>query len=75
MKTYRLYQVDASTAERFSGNPAGVVANADGLTDSQMQMIARLGTVEVTVDVKESRPEKVRVGGRAVVVFKTELRL
>jgi PhzF family phenazine biosynthesis protein len=41
MKTYRLYQVDAFTAERFRGNPAGVVPNADGLTDSQMQMIAR----------------------------------
>ena len=41
MKTYRVYQVDAFTKERFRGNPAGVVANADGLTDSQMQAIAR----------------------------------
>lgn len=41
MKTYRVYQVDAFTRERFKGNPAGVVANADGLTDSQMQAIAR----------------------------------
>jgi PhzF family phenazine biosynthesis protein len=41
MKTYRIYQVDAFTKERFRGNPAGVVTNADGLSDSQMQAIAR----------------------------------
>ncbi|BAL83664.1 putative phenazine biosynthesis PhzC/PhzF family protein [Selenomonas ruminantium subsp. lactilytica TAM6421] len=41
MKTYRLYQVDSFTRERFHGNPAGVVPNADGLTDEQMQHIAR----------------------------------
>ncbi|NLI20587.1 MAG: PhzF family isomerase [Clostridiales bacterium] len=40
-KTYRLYQVDAFTREKFTGNPAGVITNADGLTDGQMQRIAR----------------------------------
>lgn len=25
MKTYRIYQVDAFTTDRFHGNPAGVV--------------------------------------------------
>ena len=41
MNTYRLYQVDSFTRERFHGNPAGVVPNADGLTEEQMQRIAR----------------------------------
>ena len=41
MKTYRIYQIDAFTSRRFQGNPAGVVANADGLEDRQMQAIAR----------------------------------
>ncbi len=41
MKIYRVYQIDAFTRRRFEGNPAGVVANADGLTASQMQAIAR----------------------------------
>lgn len=41
MKTYRVYQVDAFTKERFRGNPAGVVPNAEGLTEAQMQSIAR----------------------------------
>ncbi len=38
---YRLYQVDAFTKRKFSGNAAGVVPNADGLTEGQMQAIAR----------------------------------
>jgi PhzF family phenazine biosynthesis protein len=38
---YRLYQIDSFTSTRFSGNPAGVVLNADGLTTDQMQAIAR----------------------------------
>ncbi len=41
MKSYRLYQVDSFTKNKFTGNPAGVVSNADGLTDEQMQQIAR----------------------------------
>lgn len=41
MKKYRIYQIDAFTTEKFKGNPAGVVPNADGLTEEQMQAIAR----------------------------------
>lgn len=41
MKKYRIYQVDSFTKNRFHGNPAGVVPNANGLTDEQMQRIAR----------------------------------
>ncbi len=37
----QVHQVDAFTVERFTGNPAGVVLNADGLTDPQMLAIAR----------------------------------
>lgn len=40
MKRYRLYQVDAFTTEKFKGNSAGVVTNADGLNEKQMQSIA-----------------------------------
>ena len=41
MKAYRIYQVDSITKDRFHGNPAGVVPDAEGLTDEQMQRIAR----------------------------------
>jgi PhzF family phenazine biosynthesis protein len=47
MKKYRIYQIDAFTRELFRGNPAGVVPEADGLTDEQMQDVAReLGNSE-----------------------------
>ncbi len=41
MDSYKVFQVDSFTKEKFKGNPAGVVLNADGLTDIQMQEIAR----------------------------------
>jgi PhzF family phenazine biosynthesis protein len=40
-KPLTIYQVDVFTKTLFKGNPAGVVPNADGLTDEEMQAIAR----------------------------------
>ncbi|ERI91928.1 phenazine biosynthesis protein, PhzF family [Clostridiales bacterium oral taxon 876 str. F0540] len=40
-RKYNLYQIDSFTKEKFAGNPAGVITNADGLTDYEMQKIAR----------------------------------
>jgi PhzF family phenazine biosynthesis protein len=37
----RVFQVDAFTARRFSGNPAGVVLDADALPAEGMQALAR----------------------------------
>jgi PhzF family phenazine biosynthesis protein len=41
MRKYHLYQIDAFTKEKLLGNPAGVITNADGLTEPEMQRIAR----------------------------------
>ncbi|MFH7004999.1 PhzF family isomerase [Flavobacterium bizetiae] len=41
MKKLITYQIDSFTKEKFKGNPAGVVINADKLTDYEMQQIAR----------------------------------
>lgn len=41
MKKYIIYQIDAFTKTLFKGNPAGVVVNADSLSDNQMLAIAR----------------------------------
>ena len=41
MRKRIIYQIDSFTKEKFKGNPAGVVVNADGLSDYQMQQIAR----------------------------------
>jgi PhzF family phenazine biosynthesis protein len=37
----RVFQVDAFTSRRFSGNPAGVVLDADMLSSADMQALAR----------------------------------
>lgn len=41
MKKYTIYQVDSFTKKIFNGNPAGVVPQADGLTERDMLCIAR----------------------------------
>lgn len=41
MDALRVYQIDAFTTQRYQGNPAGVVVNAEGLDEAQMQLIAR----------------------------------
>lgn len=58
MRNYRLYQVDAFTRRRFAGNPAGVVSNADGLSASEMQQIAReLNNSETAFLMSSSGPD------------------
>lgn len=41
MKTLKIKHVNAFTTKPFAGNPAGVVLEAAGLTDAQMQNIGR----------------------------------
>lgn len=36
MKVVKIYQVDSFTTEKFKGNPAGVVLDADGLSEQEM---------------------------------------
>ena len=40
-KAYKVYQIDSFSDKKFLGNPAGVVYNADGLNEVDMQRIAR----------------------------------
>ena len=40
-RVLEVFQVDAFTRQQFTGNPAGVVLDADGLNDAQMLAIAR----------------------------------
>ncbi|GAB3671744.1 PhzF family phenazine biosynthesis protein [Halopiger thermotolerans] len=54
METTRIVQVDAFTDEPLSGNPAGVVPDADGLTDGQMQSIAAEMAVSETAFLRSS---------------------
>ena len=54
METIRVLQVDAFTDEPLTGNPAGVVPNADGLSERQMQSIAAEMAVSETAFLRSS---------------------
>lgn len=54
MDTVRALLVDAFTDEPLAGNAAGVVPDADGLTDNQMQAVARELAVSETAFVTDS---------------------
>src|SRR6202047_2663299 len=41
VRSIQVHQIDAFTRTPFTGNPAGVVLNADGLDEAQMLAIAR----------------------------------
>jgi PhzF family phenazine biosynthesis protein len=41
MRSVRVFQVDAFTSRRFCGNPAGVVLDADELSEADMRTLAR----------------------------------
>jgi len=52
-----LYQVDAFTRTPFTGNPAGVVLDADGMTEDQMRAVAReLNNSETAFVLRPERP-------------------
>lgn len=51
----RIYQVDAFTDRPFGGNPAGVVPEAEGLSDIEMQKIAREMNLSETAFVFDLR--------------------
>src|SRR5690606_26073872 len=54
MPTLNLLQVDAFTTRALEGNPCAVVMDADGLSDSVMQAIAREMNLSETAFVLES---------------------
>lgn len=57
MKEIDVHQVDAFTDQLFGGNPAGVVTNANALTDDEMQKVAREMNLSETAFVLEPSSE------------------
>ena len=49
---HQFYTLDVFTTERFSGNGLAIVLDADGLTDNQMQKVAREFNLSETVFVQ-----------------------
>ncbi|MCK9519259.1 MAG: PhzF family phenazine biosynthesis protein [Dehalococcoidia bacterium] len=61
MPEYQVKIVDAFTTRRYAGNPCGVVTHAEGLTDEQMQNIARELNLSETAFVLPSQRATFRV--------------
>ena len=61
MKRIRIRQVDAFTDKIFGGNPAGVVSTAKGLTDEEMQSIAKEMNLSETAFVLPSDKADFRI--------------
>lgn len=60
-RSYPVYHVDAFTDRAFGGNPAGVVLDAGGMTDAQMQLVARELKHSETAFVLPSRDADYRI--------------
>ena len=61
MRRYRIKQVDAFTDRPFGGNPAGVVIDAEDLTDSEMLSIANEMNLSETAFVLPSDKADFRI--------------
>ncbi len=61
MPAYPVRIVDAFATQRYAGNPCGVITNAEGLSDAQMQAIARELNLSETAFVLPSKVADFRV--------------
>lgn len=61
MPEYQVKIVDAFTTRRYAGNPCGVITRAEGLSDAQMQAIARELNLSETAFVLPSQTASFRV--------------
>jgi len=64
-QTRVFHTVDVFTSEPFTGNPLAIVTNADGLSDAQMQCLAREFNLPETIFIQQadgaSNTAKVRI--------------
>jgi trans-2,3-dihydro-3-hydroxyanthranilate isomerase len=71
---HRFYTLDVFTTTRFEGNPLAVFTDGDGLTDDQMQAIAREMNLSETVFVQKPTDEEALARLR-IFTTKEELKL
>ncbi|EJS69985.1 phenazine biosynthesis protein PhzF family protein [Bacillus wiedmannii] len=61
MKTIKVFHYDAFTNKPNMGNPAGVVLEADGLTEGEMQRIAEKVGFNETSFVLSSKEANIKI--------------
>lgn len=68
-RRYQMIQVDAFASKPLEGNPLAVFPNADGLTDSEMQSVAKEMNLSETTFVFRRDPATERERGIRVRIF------
>ena len=71
---HRFYTLDVFTTTRFQGNPLAVITDGDGLSDDQMQAIAREMNLSETVFVQKPTDDRALARLR-IFTTKEELKL
>jgi trans-2,3-dihydro-3-hydroxyanthranilate isomerase len=66
---FRFVQIDVFSSHRLQGNPLAVFTDARGLTDTEMQAIARETNLQETTFVLPREPEVERTQGVKVRIF------
>ena len=69
---HRFYTVDVFTTRRFEGNPLAVITDGDGLSQDEMQAIAREMNLSETVFVQKPTDDRALARLR---IFTTEQEL
>jgi trans-2,3-dihydro-3-hydroxyanthranilate isomerase len=68
-RRFEFVQIDVFTAQRLEGNPLAVFPDATGLSDAQMQAIARETNLQETTFVFPRDPQSERTEGVKVRIF------
>ena len=71
---HRFYTLDVFTTTRFQGNPLAVITDGDGLSQDQMQAIAREMNLSETVFVQKPTDDRALARLR-IFTTKEELKL
>jgi trans-2,3-dihydro-3-hydroxyanthranilate isomerase len=71
-RSYEFVQLDVFTRTPLTGNPLAIVADARGLTDQQMQALAREMNLSETTFVLPRKPEVETKEGKRVRIFTVE---
>jgi phenazine biosynthesis protein PhzF family len=71
-RTYEFVQLDVFTKTPLTGNPLAIVADAGGLTDAQMQALAREMNLSETTFILPREPQIEAKEGKRVRIFTVE---
>src|SRR5580693_3777943 len=71
-ETYEFVQLDVFTKTPLTGNPLAIFADARGLTDAQMQALAREMNLSETTFILPREPQLEAKKGKRVRIFTVE---